>query len=224
MIKEDIRQLIADSGVEMLEKGITVGTWGNLSARDPETGLIYMSPSGMEYPNIRSRHVVVMNEALEIVDGEAEPTIEKQMHVEVYKARVDVNAVIHTHSTYSSVFGVASAPLPGVSEDFVQIIGDRVELAEPYRLPGTPELGKSAVKGLEERNAVILPMHGSLSVGKDMKTAMKVSMVLEKNAQIYLFARLLGGEIRSFTEDEIAAMQNFVRTKYGKANEKFNRS
>ncbi len=220
-VKHEYRQLIVDSGIEMLNKGITVGTWGNLSARDPETGLIYVSPSGMEYPKIRSEHVVVMDDQLAIVDGEAEPTIEKNMHAAIYRAREDVNAVVHTHPTYSSVFGLTSTPLPGVSEDFVQIIGAEVGIAEPYQLPGTEELGQAAVNGLGKNNAVILPMHGALSVGKNMKTALKVSLVLEKNAQIYLFAKLFGGEIRSFSEDEIEAMQNFVKTRYGKKNEKY---
>jgi L-fuculose-phosphate aldolase len=217
-IQESIRQLIVDTGVELINRGITVGTWGNISARDPKTGYIYISPSGMDYTRIQPRHVAVLTEDVEVLEGDAEPSIEKHMHAAVYKKRADVQAVIHTHPTFSTVFGVTGTPLPAVSEDFVQIVGAQVEIAQPYALPGTPELGETAVRGLGTNNAVILPGHGALSVGKDMKTALKVSQVLEKNAQIYLYARMMGGEIRFFSESEIEAMQSFARDHYGKQN------
>ena len=218
LIKEEYKELIVDTGIEMLRTGITVGTWGNISARDPETGLIYISPSGMEYEKIRTRHVVVINTELETIEGLAEPSIEKQMHVEVYIRRDDVNAVIHTHPTFSTVFGVVNNPLPAVSEDFAQIVGAEVQVASPYALPGTEELAETAVKALGTANAVLLPGHGALAVGRDMKTALKVSHVLEKNARIYLYARLLGGEIRLFKTDEIKAMQDFAGNVYGRKN------
>lgn len=218
-VKGSYRQIIVDAGVEMVRKGITVGTWGNISVRDPETGLLYISPSGMDYTKIKPQHVVVMNEDIEVVHGEAEPSIEKHMHAAVYRERKDVNAVIHTHSIYSTVFGVTDTPLPAVSEDFVQIVGDEVSIAQPYQLPGTQELGETAVKHLGSNNAVLLPGHGALSVGGDMNTALKVSLVLEKNAQIYLFARLLGGKIQTFTRADIDAMQSFAKNQYGKKNQ-----
>lgn len=218
MVKEEYKQLIVDTGVEILEKGMTVGTWGNISVRDKESGLIYISPSGVDYTKIKPSYIVVLNEDIEVVDGDAEPSIEKHMHAAVYREREDVNAVIHTHPTYSTAFGLTEFALPGVSEDFVQIVGDKVEIAKPYRLPGTPELGETAVEGLGKRNAVLLPGHGALSVGPDMKTALKVSVILEKNAQIYLYAKLLGGEIRTFTQEEIDAMQGFAKSYYGKKN------
>ena len=219
-IKGSYKQLIVDTGIEMVEKGITVGTWGNISARDPETNLIYISPSGMDYSKIQPQHVVVMDEDLNIVNGEAEPSIEKHMHVAVYKAREDVNAVIHTHPIYSTAFGVAEQNLIGVSEDFIQIVGAEIKVATPYELPGTEALGEVAVKALGSNNAVLLPGHGALLVGSDMKMTLKVSMVLEKNAQIYLYAKLLGGSghIREFENTEIDAMQNFAKNHYGQKN------
>ncbi len=217
-IKGSYKQLIVDTGIEMVAKGITVGTWGNISARDPETNLVYISPSGMDYSKIQPQHVVVMDTELNIVDGEAEPSIEKHMHLAVFNARSDVNAVIHTHPVYSTAFGVAGQNLIGVSEDFIQIVGAEIKVASPYELPGTEALGDVAVAGLGNNNAVLLPGHGALLVGTDMKMALKVSMVLEKNAQILLFANLLGNNIRKFSQDEIKAMQDFAKNHYGQKN------
>ena len=216
-IKPELKQLIVDTGVEMIRTGMTVGTWGNISVRDPETDLMYISPSGMDYMSIRPRHVVVMTLGLEIVDGVAEPSIEKHMHVEVYKTRRDINAVVHTHPIFSSIFGVDRMELPAVSEDFAQIVGEKVCYAEPYELPGSEALAKSTVKALKDHFAVILPNHGALSVGEDISKALKVSMVLEKNAQIYFYSLLVGNQTLLRSED-IAFMQKFARENYGQKN------
>lgn len=217
-VRQDLRQTIVDTGVEMIKTGMTVGTWGNISLRDPETNLMYISPSGMDYMKIRAEHVVVLTLDLEVIEGTAEPSIEKAMHAAVYKRRPDVNAVIHTHPVFSSVFGAVKMELPAVSEDFAQIVGDKVGFPEDYELPGTVELGESAAMALGQNNAVILPNHGSLSVASSIKQALKVSVVLEKNAQIYLFARLLGTP-QLIEPDDIHAMQVYARTQYGKKNQ-----
>lgn len=216
-VKLEYKEMIVQTGLDLLENGMTVGTWGNISIRDPETGLVYISPSGMDYKEIRPEHVVTMTDTTEVVDGIYEPSIEKGMHCAVYRARKDVNAVIHTHPVYSSVFGVLEKEIPAISEDFAQIVGDKIGNALPYKLPGTDALGEVAVEGLGEKNAVLLPSHGALSVGDNIKKAIKVSLVLEKNAQIYLFAKLLG-EPRSFEDSEISAMQDFAKNHYGAKN------
>lgn len=198
----------------MVAEKLTVGTWGNLSIRDPETGLIYIKPSGMPYETITAGDVVVMNGDFEIVDGHRKPSIEFNFHIAIMNARKEVNAVIHTHPLYSSVFGVIREDLPGISEDFVQIVGDKIINCE-YALPGTPELAKNVVAGLgAERNAVMVPNHGTICVGTDFDTAMKVIHVVEKSAHVYIMARSIGTP-HLISDEDIKAMQDFVRTKYG---------
>lgn len=216
-VKEHLKQLIVDTGVELIKKGMTVGTWGNFSYRDSETGYVYISPSGMNYASVRRDHVVVMKTDMEIVDGYTEPSIEKHMHTEVYRNRPDVSAVIHTHPVYSTVFGVIREKLPAVSEDFAQIVGAEVDFCKTYELPGTAELGRAAVEALGNNNAVLLPNHGALAVGPSMDFTIKVSMVLEKNAQIYLMSRMIGTP-HLFSPGDIEAMQVFAKNQYGRIN------
>jgi L-fuculose-phosphate aldolase len=135
------------------------------------------------------------------------------MHVSIYNAREDVNAIIHDHPLHSSVLGVNRMELPGVSEDFVQIVGDKIICCE-YALPGTPELARNAVTALGDRNAVILPNHGTLCVGEDLKYALKVCHVVEKAAHVYILARSIGTP-HLLTEEQIKAMQYFARHLYG---------
>lgn len=212
-IKKTYRQMVVDAGNTMVAMNLTVGTWGNISVRDTETGLIYIKPSGMPYDQIREEDVVVMNKDMEIVWGRRKPSIEYHFHISIMNARSDVNAVIHTHPIYSSAFGVTGQDIPGISEDFVQLVGDKIINAD-YSLPGTPDLAINVVKGLGDRNAVLVPNHGTICVGTDIPMALKVCHVVEKSAHIYILSKLLGTPNIISTED-MRAMQDFARNHYG---------
>jgi L-fuculose-phosphate aldolase len=212
-IKETLKRTIVEAGLKMVQQGLTVGTWGNISARDSDTGLVYISPSATDYEDVQCEDIVVLNDRLEVVDGSAKPSIEKRMHLAVYRTREDVNAVIHTHPLYSSVLGVNRMDLPGISEDFVQIVGDRI-ICSKYALPGTQELAENVVEGLGNRNAVLLPNHGTLCVGKDMHHAFKVCQVVEKTAHIFILARSIGTP-GLISEEDIREMRRFARNVYG---------
>ncbi|QTQ14246.1 class II aldolase/adducin family protein [Treponema parvum] len=213
LVKREYRRKIVDAGNEMVALHLTVGTWGNVSVRDTETGLIYIKPSGMPYAEIQEDDVVVMNSRMEIVWGHRKPSIEYHLHIAIMNARPDVNSVIHTHPIYSSVFGVTGQDIPGISEDFVQIVGDKIINCK-YSLPGTLELAENVVEGLGDRNAVLIPNHGTVCVGADIPSALKVCHVVEKSAQIFIYAKLLGTP-HLISEEDIRAMQYFVKNSYG---------
>lgn len=212
-VKQSYRQMIVDAGNTMMAMHLTVGTWGNVSVRDQETGLIYIKPSGIPYEEIQESDVVVMNSDMEVVWGHRKPSIEYHFHISIMNARKDVNAVIHTHPIYSSVFGVIREDIPGISEDFVQIVGDRITNCK-YSLPGTEELAGNVVEALGENNAVLVPNHGTICVGADIPGALKVCHVVEKSAQIYIYSRLLGTP-QAISEEDMRAMQYFARNQYG---------
>ncbi len=216
-VKNELKEIIVQTGKKMFRDGLTVGTWGNFSLRDPETGLIYITPSGMDYETMTTDDVVVLDNEMQIVDGSRRPSVEKIMHVEIYKAREDVNAVVHTHPLYSTVLGINKMELPGISEDFVQIVADKMICSE-YALPGTAELAQNVVKGLGQRNGVLLPNHGTLVVGADMKNALTICQVVEKSAHIYILAKSIGTP-NIIPMEDIIAMQNYVRNEYGQKGE-----
>ena len=217
-ISEEFKKLIVDTGLKLYKQSLTVGTWGNISALDPETNLIYIKPSGMEYHKIKTTDIVVVDKKGEIVEGFRKPSIETSMHLAIYNARCDVGAVIHYHPIYSSVLAITGVSLPGISEDFVQLVGDKVLCAE-YALPGSKELAKNALTGLGERKAVFLLNHGTLCVGRDIKEAMKVCYVVEKTAHIYILSKNLG-KCRIISKEDVKIMQDFAKDAYGKQNER----
>jgi L-fuculose-phosphate aldolase len=197
----------------MVRERLTLGTWGNVSLRDPDSGYIYITPSGIPYLEIQVSDIVVMDIDERVIDGHRVPSIERGMHTAVYKAREDVNAVVHSHPLYSSVLGVNRMELPGMSEDFVQIVADKIICSE-YALPGTPDLARNVVAALGERNAVLLPNHGTLCAGEDMARALLISQAVEKTAQIYIMAKSIGTP-HLISQEHIEAMQWYARNIYG---------
>ena len=208
-----VRQEVIETGKLMKSSSLVVGTWGNISARVHGEELMAITPSGVDYDEITVNGIVIMDFNGNIIDGDLKPSIEYGLHSEIYKARKDVNAIMHTHSTYSTAFAIARKPIPAAAEDLVQIVGGDVRVGE-YCLPGSEELGREVVKSLEGRNATILANHGCLAAGKDLHEALKIVNVVEKSAQAAIYAQLLGGVV-ALSQEDIDFMRDFYLNKYG---------
>lgn len=206
-------QRVVEKGNEIIVANLTVGTWGNISCRVPGENYIAITPTGMSYDTLVPEDIVVLDSKGSIVCGTRKPSIEVPLHLSIYKAREDVQAIVHTHSAYATAMAVARKEIPGAVEDLVQIVGGNVRVNE-YALPGTEQLGINTVKALEGRNAVLLANHGMLGVGRDLDEALKVCQVVEKSAQIVLLAQLMGGVVE-LSQGDIDGMRNFYLQVYG---------
>ena len=186
---------------------------GNISARVPGEKIVAITPSGRSYFSLELSDICVVGFDRQSIESDLAPSIEAGLHIGVYQNRPDVNAVIHDHPLHSSVLGVAKMELPAISEDFAQIVGDKIICCE-YALPGTPELAACAVEALGDRNAVLLPNHGTLCVGENLKHVLRVCHVVEKAAHMYILARLIGTP-QVISDENVKAMQYFARNLYG---------
>ncbi|MGI6153089.1 MAG: class II aldolase/adducin family protein [Christensenellaceae bacterium] len=211
----DYKQLVIDAGNRMMGQSLTVSTWGNISARDPKTGLIYLTPSGMAYDSCTKDDIVVYDAEGNHVEGARKPTVELWMHIRTLQRRTDANAVIHTHALYSTVLGTLEMELPPVTEQFAQVLGEKIVPCR-YALPGSMELADAVLEGLgETRLAALLVNHGAICIGKDMDYAFEVSMALEKAAQVYYMAKAIG-EPKIVSDEHTAAMHSFFVNEYRK--------
>ncbi len=207
------KRFLIDACLRMIGSGLTVETWGNISVRDPETGYVYLTPSGMPYDTIVEDDIVVMDLDGNRIEGERKPTIEHAMHLGIMRNRPDVNAVVHTHPVYSQVFALLHENIPPVIDEAAQILGDEVRVTE-YALPGSPEMAENAIKALGNDAACLLANHGAVAVGKDMDAAFRVCTILEMTSQIYYMARCIG-EPKHIDADKVAFMKDFVANHYG---------
>ena len=211
-----IISLILEAGVAMESRHLTIETWGNISMRDPETGLLYITPSGMPYNKLVPEDIVALNPDGSVYKGRRVPSVEAGLHAKIYTKRRDVNAILHTHPVSSTIFAVLHMSIPVVTDELAQAVGQEVRCAD-YALPGSPELADNCVKALGNGQAVLLANHGAVCAGKDLKECFKVAEVLETSAEIYYKALTIGKPC-IIPKDKVEWMRDFAVNKYGKQN------
>lgn len=207
------KQILLQAGIEMQKRDLTVETWGNLSVRDPETGKIYLTPSGMAYDTLQESDVCVLDEKGNIIEGTRKPSVEKMLHVLIYQNRKDVQAILHTHPVNSTVFGVLHQSIPVITDEMAQAIGGPVQCAE-YALPGSMELAENVMHALGNVQACLMANHGAVCVGKDMKECFKVATVLETSSDVYQKA-LAAGKPYEISKENADWMRDFAVNQYG---------
>lgn len=195
----------------MAELGLVAGTWGNVSVRADQAGIFAITPSGRPYTELSPADIVLIDHKGRIVEGE-NPSSELPLHLSIYQARPDVNAIVHTHSLYATACAVAGSAIPPCLEEFVQAVGGEVSVSR-YALPGTPELAAAAVEALADRSAVLLANHGVVACGPSLKESLLVAQLVEKAAHIHVIARSLGGG-KCLSESDVQLMRKFYWEKY----------
>ena len=215
LMQEERRQLI-DYGKRLIRTGLTRGTGGNLSVWDPTSNLMAISPSGIPYEEILENQVVVIEvETGRIVEGEAIPSSECDMHRIIYKYRTDIKALIHTHTTYAATVACLRHDLPPLHY-LVAYAGVNVRCAE-YATYGTVRLAKNAFEAMKGRNACLLANHGLLAGGGDLNRAFYVTEEIEFCCELYCRARAAGEPV-ILDEDEMNLMIERFKD-YGKRME-----
>jgi L-fuculose-phosphate aldolase len=210
---EDLRLAVVDAGREMLARGLTAGTAGNISARVPGAARFLVTPSGVPYAEIGPPDLVLVDLATGLHEGTLRPSVETPLHMAVLQARPDVNAVLHTHSTYASVVAAANHEVPPILDSMAGLLGGSLEVA-PYALSGSDEMTAAVVPRLERQDAVLLGNHGAIMVGRDLATALALAQFVEQWCQVYVLAQALGGATVLPTE-LVARERGAYLTKYG---------
>ena len=186
-IKETaLRQALVDCGKALVETGLVQGTWGNISLRLDERYML-TTPSGLDYLRLTADDMVKVDVFSLEYEGDKKPTSEKGLHAAIYKDRPDVNAVIHTHSKYCSVFAAARKEMP-VLPEYQSVFGETVRLAA-YALPGTKKLMKNTASAVGGGFGAIMSNHGMITCGADLDEAFANCAKLEENGRKYLEAQ-----------------------------------
>jgi len=171
---------------------------GSISARDFESQLALITPSGIPFSQLKPEDLIVVDLVGKVIDGKLKPSLDVVFHLAVYRTRDDVGGVIHTHSPYATAFACLGKPIQPLIMGIVLMVGGSVDVA-PFAFPGTQELGASVEKGLGKKNAVLMEQHGVLCVGKNLKRALSVAGTVENVAQIQAISSRFG-KLRPLSE------------------------
>lgn len=207
------RKEIIDACLTILQSQLVIGTWGNISVRIIGEELAAITPTGVEYNKLIPENIPIVDMQGNIIDGNMKPSSELPLHLEIYKNRPDINAIVHTHSVHCTAMAIARKPIPASCEDLVQIVGGNVRVSE-YRLPGSKDLGEVVVEALNGRQAVIMANHGLLAASSNLKETLKIAFICEKSAQATLLAANVGGTVE-LSEEDCKIMRDNYLNKYG---------
>ena len=203
MLMENERKLIVEYGKLLVTKGLTTGTGGNISIFDKEKKYFAISPSGIDYFETEPEDVVIMDLDGKVVEGERKPSSEWMMHLIFYKKRDDVEAVVHTHSRFSSTISCMRWDIPALHY-YVAFAGKTIPCAK-YASYGTQELADNAFEGMGDGKAALLANHGLITIGRSVKEAFLVAEMSEEMAEYYYRTKSIGEPVL-LDEEEMESM------------------
>ena len=184
-MKKNIQQIINVSN-EIYNKGLVSGKSGNVSARFGN--VVAITPTLKSLSDLKQKDIVLVDLKGNVLT-EGKPSSEVNMHLEIYKKRSDVNAIVHTHSPYATGFAFSNKNLKRL-EGFGPIVTPYLQSID-YEKPGSDELAKSASEGLGNEDVLILKNHGVICVSDSLKEAMLLAVFVEETAKTQFITFML---------------------------------
>ena len=182
------KKLVVEAAQKLTQKGYLMATGGNLSVRILGQDKIAITPSNYDYMKMVPDDICILDFDLNVLESDRKPSVESAMHVGIYQARPDVNAVVHTHQVYASTLSLIKAPIPALFDEQARFLGRTVEII-PYAPSGTGFLKDTISKHVKgHNNAFIMQNHGALCLGQDVERASHNVEILEKCSLAYLLA------------------------------------
>lgn len=179
-----IRHDVIHTALRLQTQRVLPGTLGNFSVR-LVANRVLITPSSRDYHTMQIDDLPIVSLDGAKVEGRHKPSVETKMHLAIYAARQDVGAIVHTHAANASTLAALGRPLPCILDELATFAKGAVRVAQ-YGSIGSADLAHNAVAALADRNAVMLAMHGLVTVGPDLKTAERVAEVVEHVAEVYL--------------------------------------
>jgi len=210
---EQLRSDVAKLHQELPLHGLVVWTGGNVSARDPESGLVVIKPSGVRYPDLRPEQMVVVDLAGQVVEGELAPSSDTASHLYIYRNRPDVCGAVHTHSPYATAFAAVGRPIPAVLTAIADEFGGAIPCGG-FAVIGDESIGRVVVESIGDSPAVLLKNHGVFTVGRTAEAAVKAAVMVEDVARTVWLALQLG-QPEEIPPDVVARLHHRYAHAYG---------
>ena len=215
MLLQELREEVCLLHAELPRNALVAWTSGNISARDPASGLVVIKPSGVRFEDLTPASMVVTDLQGRAVDGDLAPSSDTASHCYIYRHMPDINGVVHTHSRYATAFALVGEPIPCVTTAMADEFGGEIPCAG-FCLIGGEDIGKLVVDALRDHRspAALLQNHGVFTIGKNAEDAVKAAVMTEDNAAIVWTARQLG-QVIPISQAEIDSLHERYQNVYG---------
>jgi L-ribulose-5-phosphate 4-epimerase len=210
---EQLKEQVWKLHLELPKNDLVKWTGGNVSARDPESGLVVIKPSGVMYEDLRPEDHVVVDLEGDIREGELKPSSDTASHLYIYRNRPDVHGIVHTHSPYATAFAALGKPIPVYLTAIADEFGGPIPCAG-FALIGGEEIGEQVVQHIGDSPAVLLKNHGVFTVGATVRDAVKAAVMVEDVARAVWLALQLG-QPDEIPADDVAKLHDRYTNVYG---------
>jgi L-ribulose-5-phosphate 4-epimerase len=213
MILEQLRQEVLTAANSLRDYGLVWMAGGTICVRDPESGNIVVTPSGLDYSELGPADMIVVDIDMEVVDGAYRPSVATNLWTAILRARPDVHAVVHCHSPYATAFSVVDQPIPIITETQADWFGQPIRVAR-YAHIEDEHFVTAPVEALGDGFGVLLGQHGPITIGETLHNALERAVTLEEAAKTYSVARGLG-EPLVFTTLQSQRSFDYYQNRYG---------
>ncbi|HHY83699.1 MAG TPA: L-ribulose-5-phosphate 4-epimerase [Clostridiales bacterium] len=208
---ETLKEQVWQANLELPKRGLVVYTWGNVSGIDREKGLVVIKPSGVAYEEMKPQDMVVTDLDGNIVEGRLKPSSDLKTHLVLYRNFSDINGIVHTHSTWATIWAQAGRSIPPLGTTHAdyfygdvpctrRMTGD--EIAREYETE-TGYVILEAFRGLNPSDlpGVLVNNHGPFTWGKDPLNAVHNAVVLEELARMAYYTLALNPDVSAISQN-----------------------
>ena len=213
MLLESLRQQVCSLHAELPRYDLVTWTSGNISGRDPETGFVVIKPSGVAYAELTPDKMVVLDLDGKVVEGTLKPSSDTTTHLYIYRKRMDVNGIVHTHSPFATAFAVVGRTIPPVLTAICDEFGGGIPLGGLAPI-GDESIGEEIVRSIGKSSAILMQNHGVFTIGKDSEAAVKAAVMVEDAARTVFYAVQLG-ELIPIPPDMVVRLHKRYTEQYG---------
>jgi L-ribulose-5-phosphate 4-epimerase len=212
-VLEELKSRVYRLHLELPKYRLVAWTGGNVSARDPESGLVVIKPSGVLYEDLRAEDHVVLDLDGETIEGDLKPSSDAASHLYIYRHRSDINGIVHTHSPYATAFAAVGRSIPVCLTAIADEFGGPIPCAG-FALIGGEEIGQQVVSNIGSSPAVLLKQHGVFTVGDTVDAAVQAAVMVEDIARTVWLAMQIG-QTAEIPSDVVARLHERYTNVYG---------
>jgi L-ribulose-5-phosphate 4-epimerase len=233
MLKE-LKNIVFKANLDLVSHGLVIHTWGNVSGRDKESGLIVIKPSGVSYESMKPEDMVVIDQEGKVLEGKYKPSTDTPTHLLLYRAYGSLGGVVHTHSSYATSWAQAGRAIPPYGTTHADHFYGEVPCTRLLTQKETDNdyeinTGKIIIEKMGTVNPLTVPSvlvngHGPFCWGSDVENAVYNAVALEEIAKMAFYTVLLGKKepISKFLLDKHFKRKHGTDAYYGQGNSEEN--
>ena len=199
---EELKKRVFEQNISLVKHGLVVLTWGNVSAKDEETGLVVIKPSGVPYNTMKVEDMVVVDIEGNVIEGRYRPSSDLPTHLYLYKQYTTLGGIVHTHSTYATAFAQSGREITAYGTTHADAFYGNVpcareltdeEIDEAYE-QNTGKVIAETISDVEAIPAMLVKNHGVFTWGSTPEKAVENAVTLEEVAKMALLTEQLNSE------------------------------